>query len=314
LGRNKKGWRFMTLARDERAESCREALKMMLERVADEPVDEVLFTPKDVESILTTSLDELQSWNFIELMVPTREFSLTGRGWTAALLVTRANSGKPFEQRIAELFSTMKRLVKGRHEPKLVRFRTLVEETGLPEGWIFNIIEGRYMEEVCKRKGASWVKKGRLVLIPASFGVEPSDLQTLLNAELLQKVEELEGELETTRDALGQYICPYCGAGLSSAGPGDPDGESYFQSFECGYSRIDGSVERLCPSDPRFPKLEDFEFRLDKTSHDEWICSAIPKTAAARKVQLWPEPGRTEEEAKRRVVEHYNYIAQKRRT
>lgn len=303
----------MTLARDERAESCREALEMMLERVADESVDDVLFTSKDFEGILTTSLDELQSWNFIEAVLPTTEFSLTGHGWTAALLVTGANSEKAFEQRIADLFSAMKRRVKGRHESKVVRFQTLVEETGLPEGWIFNIIEGKYMEEVCKRNGASWVKKGRLVLVPAGFGAEPSDLQTLLNAKLLEKAEQLEEELQATQDELGQYTCPYCGAGLSSAGPGDPDGESYFQSFECGYSCIDGSVQQLCPSDPKFPELEDFEFDLRLTSHNEWICTAIPKTPAGRHVHLLSQPGRTEEDARRRVIEQYNYTARKRR-
>ena len=48
----------------------------------------------------------------------------------------------------------MKKLVKGRHEPAIVLMRVLVETTTLPEGWIFNIIEGKYLEEVTKRRGA----------------------------------------------------------------------------------------------------------------------------------------------------------------
>jgi hypothetical protein len=229
---------------------------------------------------------------------------LTGRGWTAALLVTRARLEKAFEDRIANLFSTMKRFVKGRHEPAAVLFRALVEQTGLPEGWIFNIIEGKYMEEVCKRKGASWIKTGRLVLIPSSFGAEPSDLQSLLNAELLKEKEELEQELEATRDELGQYTCPHCGAGQSSAGSMELDEhtDAYYQSFECGYASIDGHPEKLCPTDPRFPKLEDFELEVYQNKSGEWICSPRPKTAAAQKVDIWSQPGRTEEEARQRVI------------
>jgi hypothetical protein len=304
----------MTLAPDERAENCREALKLMLERVGDEPVDEIFFGPKDLEGVLTTSLDDLHSRNFIEEISPGGEFSLTGRGWTAALLVTGANSEKTLEERIGKLFSTMKGLVKGRHEPAVVRFRTLVAEIDLPEGWVFNIIEGKYMEEVCRRKGASWFKKGRLVLIPVGFGVEPSDLQTLLNADLLSKVEGLEEELDATRDALGQYTCPYCGAGLSSAGPVELDEhtDGYFQVFTCGYSCGDGYEERLCPSDPKFPKLEDFELKVHLDKYGEWICHPISKTPNARKVGLGSQPGRTEEEAKQRVIDRYNYVSKKR--
>jgi hypothetical protein len=71
----------MTLARDERTENCRGALKLMLEQLGDEPVDEVFFKPKDLEGVLRTSLDELQSWSFVEQSSPAGEFNLTGRGW-----------------------------------------------------------------------------------------------------------------------------------------------------------------------------------------------------------------------------------------
>jgi hypothetical protein len=173
--------------------------------------------------------------------------------------------------------------------------RALAAESGLPEGWVFNIIEGKYMEEVRGHRGASWFKHGRVVLIPASFDVEPVDLQTLLNADLLRKVEGLEEDLDLTRDALSQYLCPYCGAGLGS-----------FGVFACGYP------EKPCPSDPEFPKLEDFELKLRQDSYGEWICEAKGKTPNARRVGLGSQPGRTEDEARQRVIDRYNWVSRKR--
>jgi hypothetical protein len=50
----------------------------------------------------------------------------------------------------------------------------------------------------------------------------PTDLSTLLRDEVLRRIEDLEGELEATREDLtkfkSQYTCPYCSAELSSAG------------------------------------------------------------------------------------------------
>lgn len=306
----------MTLPRDERTENIRLALTRMLERVADEPVDEVFLIPKEFDGILTTTWEELQARNFVETVSPAGEVSLTGRGWIAALLLTGKNSEEDFKQCIERLFATMKGYVKGRKEPKPVSMRMLVEETKLPEGWIFNIVEGKYMEEICKRKGASWAKKGRVVLIPMGFGVEPTDLQALLNADLVRRVEELQEDLEITQDELGQYRCPYCGAALSSAASVELDEHSdgYYQSFECGYAVLDGYPETLCPSDPKFPTLEDFDLQVHKTKYEnEWICTPVPKTPHARKVDLYPQPGRTEEEARQRVIEWYNYIMKSRR-
>jgi hypothetical protein len=189
--------------------------------------------------------------------------------------------------------------------------RVLVESTGLPEGWIFNIIEGKYLEEVSKRRGASWVKPGRVLLIPTSFGIEPTDLNTLLQDEMLKKVEDLEAELEATREDLGRYQCPYCSAELSSAGgyPIDEHTDGYFETFGCGYSLQDGYPTSLCPKDPKFPKLEDFELRIEQTTSGEWICYAIGKTPKAKLVSIGFCPGRTEEEARQRVARRYDYLA-----
>jgi hypothetical protein len=301
----------MTLPTEERTDNVRLALGRLLESAGDQPIDEVLFKQIDFDGILPTTWEELQAKGFVETVSPVGDLSLTGRGWVAALLVTHKNSEEEFKRRVGELFGVMKSLVKGRKEPKAITMRTLVDETKLPEGWIFNVIEGRYMEEIYKRNGASWIKKGRVVLVPVGFAVEPTDLETLLNSELLRKFEELRDELEIAQDELGQYKCPHCGAQLASAGsvPLDEHSEGYYQSFGCGYSVMDGFVESLCPSDPKFPRLEEFDLKASKTSHgDQWVCTPVAKTYQARKVNLNSQPGSTEQEAKQRVIENYNFM------
>jgi len=207
----------MTLAREERTDNFKLALKTLLKAVGDSALDEVTFDPSTYPDILKTTWEELQGFELIEAL-PTGHYIFTGRGWTASLITTGMRYEQSFTTRIGTLFAALKAPVKGRSEAATIPLRVLAEKTGLPEGWIFNIIEGKYMEEVSKRRGAAWVKPGRIVFIPASFDIEPTDLNTLVQDEILQKVEDLEGELEATREDLGQYKCPYCGSGLSSTG------------------------------------------------------------------------------------------------
>jgi len=200
----------------------------------------------------------------------------------------------------------MKKHAKGRKDAQCVPIKSLASESEVPPGWAFNIIEGRFMEEIQKRKGASWVKQGSIVLIPAGFGMEPTDLETLLNSELARKVGDLQ-------DQLAEYTCPICGEGLSSAGPIQlsEDSDGYYQSFGCGYAAIDGHPESLCPSDPLFPKIRDFDLQVSKIDPQrqvyragaEWVCTPIPRTSYARKAHLHSEIGASPEEAKQRVID-----------
>jgi len=306
----------MTLARQERTANFKLALTTLLEAVGDYALAEVLFDPNAHPDILKTTWEDLEKIALIEPL-PTGKYLLTGRGWTAALLTTGTQNEPWFKDRLSKLFSAMKKLVKGRHEPAIVVMRVLVETTTLPEGWIFNIIEGKYLEEVAKRRGASWVKSGRIVLIPVSFDIEPTDLNTLLQDQVLRQVEELMVDLEDTRADLDEhqnrYHCPFCGAELFAAGgyPIDQHSDGYFESFVCGYTVHEGQVSRLCPKDPGFPKLEDFDLTVHRTNDGQWVCWTAGKTSQARLVSIPPCPGRTEEEARRRVVEHYDWVARK---
>lgn len=298
----------MTLARTERSENFSAALRVMLDGIGDASLDEVPFAPSAHPDILNTTWDELLATELIEAL-PTGEYILTGRGWTAGVISTGQVNDPTFQSRIGTVFAALKALVKGRAGSVTVAFRDIVNQTGLPEGFVFNLIEGRYMEEVSKRRGASWVKPGRLVIVPVAFGIEPTDLRTLLDPAMIQKLEELEDELDATRDDLSRYRCPHCNSELVASGgyPIDEHNDGDYERFSCGFGLRDGRVDSLCPKDPNFPKFEDFELQLRQSESGVWICWPKPKTRYAGLIGLCSSSGRTQEEAQRSVKTHYLY-------
>jgi rubrerythrin len=74
--------------------------------------------------------------------------------------------------------------------------------------------------------------------------------------------EDLHEELRAAREMIQEYQCPHCGSPLSqrtSVHLSEHD-DGLIESFECGYSHLDGQLHRPCPSDPRFPRLTDYDF------------------------------------------------------
>ena len=65
--------------------------------------------------------------------------------------------------------------------------------------------------------------------------------------------------------------------------------------------------DRLCPSDPKFPTLDEFELKTVQRGN-EWYCHAVPKTANSRRIELSIEHGNTEYEARQQVIKRYKYI------
>jgi hypothetical protein len=94
------------------------------------------------------------------------------------------------------------------------------------------------------------------------------------------QLEELEDELGATPADLSRYRCPHCSAEMTASGgyPIDEHNKGDYEQFSCGHGRRDGRVVSLCPTDPKFPKLEDFELVMSQTKSGEWICWPKPKT------------------------------------
>jgi hypothetical protein len=126
--------------------------------------------------------------------------------------------------------------------------------------------------------------------------------------------EDLNEQLQEAQRGLEEYRCPTCGAPISTRSGvelSEHDSGGY-EDFECGFSHIDGFTQRPCPSDPKFPRLEEYDFVFKEVSGDsdwKWQCFATARTDQARRVSLVMGLGRTQEEARDRVVKHYYEVA-----
>lgn len=150
-----------------------------------------------------------------------------------------------------------------------------------------------------------------------------AELECLANGEVLRElqdeIERARRELEEARAELSEYHCPYCGSSLAERidAPADEEQKHWDvrEIFGCGFQRFGGSIERPCPSDPLFPKFEEYELIFRESpeeSHFNWRCHALGKTTMARKVSISTGYGRTKEEAEKQVREHYDRIARRR--
>ena len=147
------------------------------------------------------------------------------------------------------------------------------------------------------------------VIRPDLYAEHPrAELEALANGEA---IGELQREIEQLRTQLADYQCPTCGAGMVGQEHIDYDERSsgVVETFECGHSR-GGWVERPCPFDPKFPKLEEYDLQITRQEDDthSYVCSPMPTTDMARRVNLPTGIGRTAREALEYVVEHYNYL------
>jgi hypothetical protein len=66
------------------------------------------------------------------------------------------------------------------------------------------------------------------------------------------------------KEQLSIYRCSYCNSELLSSQPVEFDEKNYgsVESFRCGFE-TGGHFERPCPFGPHFPKLKDFELRVE---------------------------------------------------
>lgn len=125
-------------------------------------------------------------------------------------------------------------------------------------------------------------------------------------AELQVQIAKAEGLLDELEYFKEQFGCPYCGSELTNLGGDDIE----VRAYACGH--VTGYHERPCPHDPDLPKFEEYDLN---TKYDEkrniWFCFPNPKTKNARKFALDNRFGKTEDEAKQRVLDEYkNYIHQ----
>jgi TIR domain len=125
-----------------------------------------------------------------------------------------------------------------------------------------------------------------------------------------EAIADLQEDLESTKEELARFQCPTCGAPLVETVRVDHEyGDYMIEVFECGFE-LDGRTP--CPSDPDFPKFEEYDLRMEhhpKETYWKWICYPTPRTHNARRLDLPRGVGRTEEEAKKEVFERHRRAA-----
>jgi hypothetical protein len=142
-----------------------------------------------------------------------------------------------------------------------------------------------------------------------------AELERMAGGEALA---ELQSEIEELREQVAEYRCPYCEAPLSTRTDAPLDDEQkhwdLVDTYECGFETFGGAIQHPCPSDPKFPSLDDYVLTCEKRSdepHFEWHCIAQPNTEMARKVRLDIAYGRSEDEARRKLQSNYLYRARR---
>jgi len=129
---------------------------------------------------------------------------------------------------------------------------------------------------------------------------------------LRERLAEAESQLDDAENELSEYRCPDCGSKLVARQEVwfDDNNAGEIEVFECG-REIGGHLDRPCPSGQDFPALDEYDltiFASGSEPHWKFQCYAAPKTARARRVTLDIGHGRTIDEAREWVIEHYRYL------
>jgi predicted RNA-binding Zn-ribbon protein involved in translation (DUF1610 family) len=117
-------------------------------------------------------------------------------------------------------------------------------------------------------------------------------------------LEAIAAQNEHFKAVASEFTCPHCGAALLERAGGDID----YESYACGYL-IQDVCQRPCPSDPAFPKYEEYTPEFNECgsgTEKHWLCIPVPATSAAKRLRLSPASGRTKEEAEQQIRVEYD--------
>jgi hypothetical protein len=173
-------------------------LSLLLQELGDRAIDVTVFEPGApvFKDVLRTTWESLERDGYLSV-VASLGYRLTAKGWLVALEASNIRGNPAFEQRLGGVLAAMKRHVKPRQDSQVVPLSQLAAESGEPEGFLFNIVDSKSSSTGNARTGAEWFPeaRGRLVLIPVGFNLEPIDITAALSVQHLEKIEELETRL-----------------------------------------------------------------------------------------------------------------------
>jgi DNA-binding Lrp family transcriptional regulator len=127
-------------------------------------------------SPLRTTLAELEEAGYIRQIVFSSNpnpYTLTRDGWLESQRVSGRLESDEFHQRRGRLCAAMKRAVDGRHREAILDCAELAQEAGLPEGWVWNILEGQVLHSLDSLNRYAVRFEDGLIYVPSTFGQEP---------------------------------------------------------------------------------------------------------------------------------------------
>jgi hypothetical protein len=167
----------MTLSREVRLKNIDDALRLMMHDLGDESILNVIFkTGTEMYAvILQTTWLELKNRGLVRGFGIPDAYQLTGRGWLQGLRVLEKLDAPELKEKTGKMGAVVKAVVKGRATKGFANVQILARESGLPEAFIQNAIDSDLFGHIFKRKGASWhrTSRGLVVEIPIDFGQEP---------------------------------------------------------------------------------------------------------------------------------------------
>ncbi len=155
----------------------RQVLALMLYHLGDRRICTTYFdsTNAPFDTFLKTTWIELHERHYIASLfrgMPT--YKLTKWGYARGLKEANALGEPHFKARLGKIASVLKNSVKGRTQAALVSVETIVRESNLDDGFVYNALEANLLEEVLGIHGTAWPQgfEGRLVVVPITFGQE----------------------------------------------------------------------------------------------------------------------------------------------
>ncbi len=165
----------MTFSADARIAEMRSVLSLMLRHLGTQRICTTYFdaTQQPFNGFLATTWLELTELHYIApLFGRGPNYKLTNRGYVKALTEIGVLSSPQFKSDLGKLAATLKDSIKGRIQPAPLSVQTILNISGLDDGFVYNTIECNLLETILGMHGAHWVSKfeGVIVMVPITFG------------------------------------------------------------------------------------------------------------------------------------------------
>jgi hypothetical protein len=165
----------MSISIQDRLENIDFALKLLLEKIGSCPLGgfHILASAPEYDKILPTTWPELVKKHYLNQVqgFPGR-FVFSGYGFRTAMERCGMQDVPDIQQMLGRLSQHLKGSI-SRTQGSGVLVQSIVNATGLSQGFIINAIEAKLIEYWQKRYGADWLPGAvySVIVVPANFGL-----------------------------------------------------------------------------------------------------------------------------------------------